>query len=299
MGQLVYFSLSLSSYLRQALPSATRTGYWNKLYAYTDDDPLSDSDPYGLGPWGWFGEKGQEKAQDAAITGILASGCIAENCKRKVSHRSLLDAYGDCASLLARITKQQGAAIPGGMQALGGVNGILTECAEKCSKDSPRHVPPVSERDEIMDVAVKYLCAGAWASQLLLTTYYGIGLPKSFHIGAVDVSQEVALRQQLMYGWIGVGLALALASLWLRRWWPLTVITSSLTYLAVWYLDGPMALVGIVDGYLLMLHTAVKFGLYVSFSIRDVAVPIALMLSLVGAASRVVRSDFRQPESNS
>jgi RHS repeat-associated protein len=141
MGQLVYFSLSLSSYLRHALPSTTRAGYWNKLYAYTDDNPLSDSDPYGLGPWGWFGEKGQEKAQDAAITGILASGCIAENCKRRVSHRSLLDAYGDCASLLDRITKQQGAAIPGGMQALGGVNGILTECAEKCSKELPKACP--------------------------------------------------------------------------------------------------------------------------------------------------------------
>jgi hypothetical protein len=150
-----------------------------------------------------------------------------------------------------------------------------------------------------MEIAVKYLCVGAWALQLLLTAYYGMGLPKSFHIGAADVSPEVALRQQLMYGWIGIGLTLALVSLWLRKWWPLTVITSSLTYLVVWYLDGPMNLVGIVDGYLLMWRTASKFGLYVSFAIRDVAVPIALILSLVGTAWRVVRRVFRLPESNS
>jgi hypothetical protein len=42
--------------------------------------------------------------------------------------------YGDCASLLDRITKQQGAAVPGGIQAIGDTNLILSECAEQCSK---------------------------------------------------------------------------------------------------------------------------------------------------------------------
>lgn len=141
MGQLIYFSLSVSSRVRSVLSGPVRVGYWNHLYAYVDENPVGDSDPYGLGIWGWLGEKGQEKTQEAMITGILTSGCIAENCKRKVNHRTVIQAYGDCASLLSRITQQQGATIPSGMQALGGVNGILTECAEQCSKNLPKACP--------------------------------------------------------------------------------------------------------------------------------------------------------------
>jgi RHS repeat-associated protein len=137
-GQLFYFTLSNLPAARRLLPAAARKGYWNHLYAYGDDSPVEHRDPYGLGLWEWFleqlGEKGQDQTQEAIITSILASGCIAENCQRKITSRSEIQAYGDCASILDRITKQQGPAIPGGIQAIGDTNVILSECAEQCSK---------------------------------------------------------------------------------------------------------------------------------------------------------------------
>jgi RHS repeat-associated protein len=137
-GQLFYFSLSTMPAVRRLLPPAARLGYWNHLYAYSDSNPASKTDPYGLGFWQWIldhlGEGAQEETQEQTITGILSSGCVAENCKRKVSHRTEAQAYGDCFSILDRITKQQGAAVPGGIQSIGDTNLILSECAEQCSK---------------------------------------------------------------------------------------------------------------------------------------------------------------------
>lgn len=144
-----------------------------------------------------------------------------------------------------------------------------------------------------MYAGIKLLCIGAWMLELLLTVYYNIGLSKSFHIGAVDVSKEVALRQDLMYGWIAVGLSLALAALGLKKWWPIAVIASSLTYLLEWYCDGPMSSVGFYEGYRLQWQTASHFGLYLAFSVRDVIVPIVLTVSLLGGLVQISRSAVR------
>jgi hypothetical protein len=93
------------------LPVTARLGYWNHLYAYVDSRPFDLTDPLGLGIWEEIlkriGRGTPEKAGSQTIGDVLASGCIAQNCKGGRRVRKYIDAYGDCASLLDRITKEQ------------------------------------------------------------------------------------------------------------------------------------------------------------------------------------------------
>jgi hypothetical protein len=143
----------------------------------------------------------------------------------------------------------------------------------------------------MMRSTLKWMCVSAWALQLLLTVYYSVAMPRPFVAAGVDVTADLLHRLHLMYAWIGAGLGLALIGLRLRRWWVLTTIASSLTYLVVWYMRGPMALVGVVDGYRLLWQSAFRYGLYVSFLISDFLVPGTLILALTGAFFCAFRSD--------
>jgi hypothetical protein len=130
---------------------------------------------------------------------------------------------------------------------------------------------------------LKWTCVGAWSLQLLLTFYNSLVLPRPFIADGIDVTADLLHREHLLYGWIGVGLAVALIGLRLKRWWILTTVVSSLTYLVVWYLRGPMSLVGAVAGYKLLWGTATRFGFYTSFFTHDLLIPVALLAALAGA----------------
>jgi len=136
VGQLSYFYLT--TILKALLPIGLRTGYWNHLYAYVDNAPTTAVDPLGLGLIDELAKKLAGKVPEQvgakAMSDILASGCIAENCERGSRARSYLEAYGDCLSLLERIVKKVGAGIVGGMQSAAGVESVVNRCAKTCQK---------------------------------------------------------------------------------------------------------------------------------------------------------------------
>jgi hypothetical protein len=128
------FYLNISS-----TPGVSRLhrGYWNKLYAYVDDDPIKLKDPTGLGRFDWFWDLFKEKTPEEITTKGLAAGfgaqCIAQNCGKS---RDPIDLYGDCASLLNDWLKKMGA---GAMGAINGITGdggegVVSDCAELCEK---------------------------------------------------------------------------------------------------------------------------------------------------------------------
>jgi hypothetical protein len=61
------------------------------------------------------------------ISGILAAGCIADNCKRKVTNRDWFGAYADCLAVLSRLQKAAGA-----IAIVGDPNSFITSCADAC-----------------------------------------------------------------------------------------------------------------------------------------------------------------------
>lgn len=134
-----------------------------------------------------------------------------------------------------------------------------------------------------MNRKLSWLCAVTWTGLLILTIYYSIRLPSHLTVQGVNVTQDLERRQEIMYGWIAIGLALALIGLRFQRWGPLTAGCSSLLYLVGWYLSGPMSSVGPVDGYRLMWQTATRFGLYAPFVVRHVLVSGAFVVALVGS----------------
>ena len=138
-----------------------------------------------------------------------------------------------------------------------------------------------------MSRAAKLLCIGAWLLILAISLYYYSGLPNSFNMNGIDVSREIALRQKVLFLRITIGVFLAVSSFPLKRWWPLPVIASSLTYLIPWYWSGPLHTVGLVDGYELLSQTAARFHLLLDFVCRDLVVPGALIVALVTAICHV------------
>jgi hypothetical protein len=134
-----------------------------------------------------------------------------------------------------------------------------------------------------MNRMLSWLCVGAWTGLLILTIYYSIRLPGHLTVQGVNVTQDLVRRQEIMYVWIAVGLAVALIGVRLQRWGSLTAVCSSLLYLVGWYLSGPMSSVGPIDGYRLMWQTATRFGLYVPFVVRHVLVPGAFVVALAGS----------------
>lgn len=114
------------------MPLNIREGYWNQLYAYATSDPLGVSDSLGLDAiWDFvannLGKKLQSKLQNAGIAGLLAAGCIADNCARKVTTRDQLGAYADCMSVMNRLGKGQA-----GIPILGDPANYISACADIC-----------------------------------------------------------------------------------------------------------------------------------------------------------------------
>ena len=116
--------------------SIAHRGYWNKLYAYADDDPVLIRDPTGLsGIWDFFKEKTPEAVTEKNVAAALAALCITKNCKKARSYTSdPNNLYGECASIVAQWVREQGPAV---IAALGGITGdggqgAISECAELC-----------------------------------------------------------------------------------------------------------------------------------------------------------------------
>lgn len=135
IGQHFYFSLSIFPGV-----SVLHRGYWNRLYVYSDDEPMSLEDPTGLGFFGWvldlFKERAPEADAEATTKSIaigLAALCVTEHCGQQ---RDSLELYGDCADDLSRWEKQQGPELVGFLDGLSDTseNGLLTDCAELCAR---------------------------------------------------------------------------------------------------------------------------------------------------------------------
>lgn len=136
IGQLIYFNLS-------NIPGVTveHGGYWNHLYAYADDNPLSRKDPTGLGVaawWDWildlFKEKVPEEFPNKTLGSGLAAVCITRDCGLT---RDSLELYADCASILGEMMqKVSGRAAVGAAGGLGGdaAEAALDECSKLCAE---------------------------------------------------------------------------------------------------------------------------------------------------------------------
>ena len=137
---------------------------------------------------------------------------------------------------------------------------------------------------------LKWICVFAWLLMLVLALYSFSGSPKEFHMGGVDVSNEIAHRQLVVLVRTALGLGLAVTALLSKRLWPLLLIASSLLYLTQWYFGGPMRLVGVIDGYKLLWQTSSKLDLRLDFAIRDLLVPSGMALALVGSIAYLIMS---------
>ena len=132
LGQRAYFDFYKLTGLTQ------QRGYWNRLYAYVDDNPVMHRDPRGLLPdWlQWFSDFFNDKAPEVATSNIVGTGlsaiCIAKNCGKT---RNDLELLGDCTSYMAEWAEQH----PEIIGAIGGITSdgaaaAIGDCQELCAK---------------------------------------------------------------------------------------------------------------------------------------------------------------------
>ncbi len=142
--------------------------------------------------------------------------------------------------------------------------------------------------------SAKWLCALAWVLRLMFVIYVTIKSPEKTYFSGVDITADVNHRLVTVYVWIAAGLAVTAAGLPLRRAWDWTTITSSLIYFVVWYRSSSMRLVGVVEGYKLIWETAVRFEGYTTFTIRDLIIPLMMLIALLGALFHLLRRFTRR-----
>jgi hypothetical protein len=128
---------------------------------------------------------------------------------------------------------------------------------------------------------IVWLCIGAWGCLLALTIYESLLLPDRLVLEGIDVSPEMSQRQVWIYVWIASGLAIAIFGMRSGRWWIATIVVSALIFLVGWYLKGPMARVGPLDGYRLIWNSATQLGRFGPYLVRDLIVPLLHLLALV------------------
>ena len=130
---------------------------------------------------------------------------------------------------------------------------------------------------------IVWLCIAGWACLLALTIYESAMIPDHLVLEGIDVSPEMSHRQAWTFAWIASGLAIAIAGLWSMRGWRATTIVSALVFFVGWYLKGPMSRVGPLDGYRLMLESATQLGRVGPYLVRDLLVPLLLLIAIAFA----------------
>jgi len=135
-----------------------------------------------------------------------------------------------------------------------------------------------------MRETARWVCLASWCIALTLELYYLYigGVSGRVLLGTVDVSHSIRVGQAQGVAWHLIGIASAALVFLVRRGWRLVLlIFSCLTYLVVWYLNGSLRRLGVVNGYHMHWYSARLLHYEMAFFIRDVILPLAFVGALV------------------